>query len=621
MSPGSVTATVGSVSRGGAVDGREHPRLLSMFTVCPKCALTLVVTAADLRVAQGYVRCGRCSSVFNALAQLTDERHAAEEAGEAEPAAPAPTEPAASAPIEPAPTEPSTPAHSPEASAQAEPEAALLPPVESAPAPDAPAESSPAAADAMAEDVIPDDALEFHPEKTDVTAVFVESTPDPHWTAATGSFKALIAAGEPAEGLSDSHTEVEIDADFLASMLHFEAAPAEPAPEDAPHSGATAKTQPASPQLPEPPRKAAGGAPSTGHAMSPARATSARVPARGAPRTRLPLEATAAAHARSAHHSAPALVDLAPDNGNLTAHDPDGAALASSRPYLWGGATACAVLVLLAQIAHHYRDALAATAPLNRPLSALYELLGMPLVPRWDLHAYDVRQLGASVDPGSAGIITVRASIKNAAQQPQPLPLLRVTLLDRFGNRTRLARCGAALVSARTPCRVLLLPAGSAWMRRWPSSIRAANAVGFEIDACLPAPAAACLRERRERALKAAVRIGPYVLPSRAVLAPMAGVTDRPFRIAVPQIRRGPCGLRDDHLRCAPVDYGQVAPSHEPRGRARAARGAARRRRPRGARARRARERRSWRADHRPEHGLPGEEGLRPVVRLGAPQR
>jgi hypothetical protein len=34
----------------------------------------LVVTAPDLRVAQGYVRCGRCSSVFNALARLTEER-------------------------------------------------------------------------------------------------------------------------------------------------------------------------------------------------------------------------------------------------------------------------------------------------------------------------------------------------------------------------------------------------------------------------------------------------------------------------------------------------------------------------------------------------------------------
>ena len=44
-----------------------------MFTVCPKCALTLVVTAADLRVAQGYVRCGRCSNVFNALARLAED--------------------------------------------------------------------------------------------------------------------------------------------------------------------------------------------------------------------------------------------------------------------------------------------------------------------------------------------------------------------------------------------------------------------------------------------------------------------------------------------------------------------------------------------------------------------
>src|SRR5215472_11972907 len=47
-----------------------------MYTVCPKCALTLVVTAADLRVAQGFVRCGRCSNVFNALARLSEERGA-----------------------------------------------------------------------------------------------------------------------------------------------------------------------------------------------------------------------------------------------------------------------------------------------------------------------------------------------------------------------------------------------------------------------------------------------------------------------------------------------------------------------------------------------------------------
>ncbi|MDE2262802.1 MAG: hypothetical protein KGL45_09785, partial [Gammaproteobacteria bacterium] len=67
-----------------------------MFTVCPKCALTLVVTAADLRIAQGYVRCGRCLNVFNALARLSEERPvAAAEAPAAAPEAPADTPAAA----------------------------------------------------------------------------------------------------------------------------------------------------------------------------------------------------------------------------------------------------------------------------------------------------------------------------------------------------------------------------------------------------------------------------------------------------------------------------------------------------------------------------------------------
>ena len=41
-----------------------------MITICPQCQLPLAVTATDLRVAQGQVRCGRCAAVFNALASL-----------------------------------------------------------------------------------------------------------------------------------------------------------------------------------------------------------------------------------------------------------------------------------------------------------------------------------------------------------------------------------------------------------------------------------------------------------------------------------------------------------------------------------------------------------------------
>src|SRR5438045_214607 len=70
----SARATAGWASRDAAIDAPDGARLKPMLTICPKCALTLLVTAEDLRVAQGYVRCGRCSSVFNALARLTEER-------------------------------------------------------------------------------------------------------------------------------------------------------------------------------------------------------------------------------------------------------------------------------------------------------------------------------------------------------------------------------------------------------------------------------------------------------------------------------------------------------------------------------------------------------------------
>src|SRR5690242_16904885 len=45
----------------------------AMFTTCPNCKLHLAVTPLDLRVGQGYVRCGRCDKVFNALLSLAED--------------------------------------------------------------------------------------------------------------------------------------------------------------------------------------------------------------------------------------------------------------------------------------------------------------------------------------------------------------------------------------------------------------------------------------------------------------------------------------------------------------------------------------------------------------------
>lgn len=461
-----------------------------MFTVCPKCALTLVVTAADLRIAQGYVRCGRCSSVFNALPHLTDERppplalpselpqpllapHAALEDAHDSPALPAEELPAeqsaaeelaeASPPVdEPAAEDPDAVTGEAVAPAQddleepaeevADEEAQLgqdLDATGEAPqlaSPGAHAEDLAAADDAdsapgelatavdaletsTAEDsstnpVIPEEALEFDPARADVGAVFVAAPPDPEFTAATGTFRQLIALKE--EG-------------HAAGAVARTGAPDAPAEKSAAH-GAEAVTvvpHPAGAQVPADTKPAASDAAETlfGDAPAPEPSLLTRVP-------------------RS----------------------------------LWRIAVPLALLVLLTQILNHNRDALAADARFSRPVTALYGALGIRLVPNWDLHAYDVRQLGAEASPAGSGLITVHASIKNGAAQPQPLPLLRVTLQDRFGNRIA-ARDVAPHGYLPGAVTLSYLSAGQRIDAQMGFVDPGANAVGFEIDACLPASA------------------------------------------------------------------------------------------------------------------------------------
>ncbi len=57
-----------------------------MYTQCPDCATVFRVTADALRTAQGNVRCGVCSTSFNALENLSEEPFRATPEGEDAPA-------------------------------------------------------------------------------------------------------------------------------------------------------------------------------------------------------------------------------------------------------------------------------------------------------------------------------------------------------------------------------------------------------------------------------------------------------------------------------------------------------------------------------------------------------
>ena len=160
---------------------------------------------------------------------------------------------------------------------------------------------------------------------------------------------------------------------------------------------------------------------------------------------------------------------------------------AGEAPLIWGAGVVLGLVLLAAQIVNHYRDELAATPRFNRPLTAFYTSLGVQLVPRWDLRTYEVRQLGASADPAGSGIITVRASIKNSGRHPQPLPLLRVTLQDRFGNHIAARDVAPRFYVPPTVPESSYLASGQRIDAEMGFLDPGANAVGFEIDACLPA--------------------------------------------------------------------------------------------------------------------------------------
>jgi predicted Zn finger-like uncharacterized protein len=60
-----------------------------MFTRCPECETTFRLSAGDLRRAQGKVRCGECSRVFNALEYLAEDEEVEAETGKEWPIEPA----------------------------------------------------------------------------------------------------------------------------------------------------------------------------------------------------------------------------------------------------------------------------------------------------------------------------------------------------------------------------------------------------------------------------------------------------------------------------------------------------------------------------------------------------
>ena len=454
-----------------------------MFTVCPKCTLTLVVTTVDLRAGQGYVRCGRCANVFNALIALRegDPASVSDTAKrrllETEPNPPA--EPALGAGVHVEPEPEPEPAE--EIAPEAEPELVA----------DA-AGDTPSAAD---------ESLEFDAAATDVSEIFISPQEAEHDTG-SGNYEAVVLAEESAPGDAEqpvdeneppaddeSHTDT-IAADDWSLLDDEPAADAESVIEEAPEAGTAPQATAADP-------------PWVQEMFAEAEADADRVRAAereildkiGRPIEPPPTPAPQPVAATAAPTTAPTTADSDAAIGALLSP-----AAKHRPPWQYIAAAAALALLLVAQLVHHNRQALVLSS-VGPMVSGIYGALGLTITPRWDLTAYSVKQLGAEAEGADGTRLRVRLSLKNESTRVQPLPLLRLTLEDRFGNAVATRDLEPAdYLPKRIADQRLLEPD-----QRIDAELHVLDpgktAMGFVIDACLRAPGGTigCASDARAR--------------------------------------------------------------------------------------------------------------------------
>lgn len=368
---------------------------MSLVTRCPACATTFKVVRDQLRISDGWVRCGRCSEVFDATVDL-------HEAPDAAPAPSAPDEGAAGVPL-------SDPASN-EIEAQEEVEPPIDEPVRN-----------------IDESDFLDDEQEIEPPDVEPLAA---EPPSPSPASSTPSDPLSLAVGVVAdEPWPQRRLPVpEVGAPVVPPYPSLPPFPnidlSLPA---APPIGR--QPPPPVPSRPQPAEVDTGNA-QLQKALRRARAKSAKI-----------AKAKARGEERAARESAPVVL-AASESEPVAEPARRGARFsggASEGLAFWRlpvgrrtliAAAVLAALLLLAQILHHERDLIAARQPGMRPaLAALCRVTGCELSALRQIG--DITIDGASFAREKSGdAYRLSFTLRNAATVPLAMPAVELSLLD-----------------------------------------------------------------------------------------------------------------------------------------------------------------------------------------------
>ncbi len=467
-----------------------------MYTQCPDCATVFRVTAEALKIAQGDVRCGVCSTSFNALENLSEQAFKAAPASED-------GSPDDSMTVEELPDSENIELSSPvelsvvPVAVEPEPEAAPEPDPEPEPEPEP--EPVPVTEDENGEE----QAMEFHGNAADLDRLFVIETPEVMHFDPGEQKGDLDSTDEHPILVLDEHDEPIEEAAVEAVKKPVE--PPKP-PLEVPKATSEAPRTPvevpkAPVAVPPPPIKVPKAMVELPEEFSEPDVHIETIVLESepspAPAPPAPPASPARAESPTASHTAPRI--LIPDEMRRRLAEEAAARAAAAREFEpqqtsnflsqrwpWVAGVSILAFLFLLQVVHSNRNDLVKSPALGPMVAGTYSFFGLSLMSPVDLAAYELHQYGAASDPNEANRLMLRASIVNRATYAQPFPLLRLVLQDRYGGTLGMRDIGPADYLPGAVDLGLLGPG-----ERADALIRIVDpgteAVGFELDICLPA--------------------------------------------------------------------------------------------------------------------------------------
>lgn len=155
------------------------------------------------------------------------------------------------------------------------------------------------------------------------------------------------------------------------------------------------------------------------------------------------------------------------------------------RGVAWTLGSLLLAFTLLAQVAHQNRQSLVRHPTLGAPVRSVYDGLGLPMLPNWNLAGFELRQWGNEPETAADGRMVVRASLRNGADFAQPHPILRLELEDRYGETVALRDFEPAEYLKDPSQASRLIAPGASAEAELILADPGAEAVGYRLDVCL----------------------------------------------------------------------------------------------------------------------------------------